>query len=132
MGYYSITTEICVDGIMNYINKYNDSFYCIMTYVLLKSCNCSENFCYRRENYKIYLYNNLAASCTIIQNNKLIEFTNHIYYLSDLKRFSFQFHMKKTEAVNGKTYSDLKSSRDLIFITAMPWFRLKSMNECKI
>jgi len=132
VGYYSLSTEICVDGIMQYIHKYKESFYCIMTYIILKTCNNIENFCYRKVDNKIYLYHNIAASCTILKQNKNIEFTNHIYYKEDLGAFTKHFHNKKIEAINGKTYSDLRESYDLIYITAMPWFRLKSMNNVRV
>lgn len=130
-GYYSITTEICIDGMMQYMKKYKESFYCLMTYLILKSCNKVDNLCYRRVDDKVYRYKNIAASCTVLMPTKNIDFTNHIYYKESLCEFSEQFHEKKEEAVNGRTYSDLTDSYDLVYITAMPWFRLKSMNNVR-
>lgn len=129
--HYSITTEICVEGIMDYIKKHNVSFYCIMTYVVLTACNKVDNFCYRRVNNEIRKYNKLAASVTIMKPSNNIDFTNHIYCREDLLEFTSLFDIQRDQAVEGKKYSDLRDSYDLIYITAMPWFRLKSMKNVR-
>lgn len=131
-SYYAITTEVCVDSILNYIKKYNNnSFYCIMNYLLLKSCMQVENFCYRREMDKIYVYNHLSTSCTVMREDDELDYTNQIKYFDSLELFSKEFHDKKKEAVEGKKHSDLKDSTNLIYVTTTPWFRMKMLNSVR-
>lgn len=129
--WYSVTIDICIDGIIRYMRKSNESFYCLMTYLILKACNKIDNFCYRRIGDRVYQYRNIAASCTVLMPTKNIDFTNHIYYKESLCEFSKQFHKKKEEVLSGRICSDLNGSYDLVYITAMPWFRLKSINNVR-
>lgn len=130
-SYYGIGTTLCIDGVLHYKKKYGVSFYCIMSYALLKACNKVINFRYRREGEIIYLYDNIACSCTILNKDKNIEFTNCIYYDEDIKRYQIEFEKKKQEAYEGKKQSDLKNKLNLIYISAMPWFNIRYMDNVR-
>lgn len=130
ISYYSVTTPIYVRDIVRFGKKYGISLYGLFTYVLLATNNEMENFCYRRENDCIYKYNIIDASCTFLQGEDL-QFSNRIVYEKDIKKFMNVFIEKKQEAENGKRKSNLSGNLNIIYLSTLPWFRLKNVTNVR-
>lgn len=130
-SYYGIGTTICIDGLIEYKKKYVASFYGLITYTIIKACNQVRNFRYRLQDNKICLYDNVACSCTVLKEDKNIEFTNFIFESNTLETFLEKFEKIRMLVLSDNKYPERKLKAGAIYLTAMPWFSIKYMDNAR-
>lgn len=130
ISYYSVTIPVYIKDMVKVEKKYGFSLYGLFAYVLLAANNEVLNFCYRRENDDIYKYNMIDASCTCLKDENL-QYSNRIIFKEDLREFMNLFMKKKQEAENGKQFSDLGGNSNIIYLSTLPWFRLKNVTSVR-
>lgn len=123
--YSSCSLIIDVDNIVNYSKNNNLSFYCLLSFLVLKTINEIDAFKYVLEEGKVYKYSKINTSISVLDATNQINFSKTIEY-NDFKSFYYEFSEKKKEAENNKI---LKYDNDYnkCYITCAPWMRVTSV-----
>lgn len=131
ISFYSVTTQIYVKEIVAFARKHRISLYGLFTYIILKANNEVPNFAYRRDGNDIYKYNRVDASCAMIKDNN-VQYTNRLVFNDRISEFMKEFIGKKDEIEKGKKKSNLYEDNNLVYITVLPWFRMKNVTNIRM
>lgn len=133
--YTGVVTQVNVTELVTYCKNHNISFYGSMIYNILKSLKEIDSFMigYGKENgqLKIYEYDNLAATATVLTNSNNLNFTRYIEYNDNFDIFINQFNKAKNDAENGLSYYKIDNLDNMnkIQITCMPWLSFSNFKD---
>ena len=114
-----VTTRINITNLYN-LGKKNDSCYGTLGYFIALAMNEIEEFKYRYEDKKIYLYEKIMPSYTQMLNDKTIGF--FACPLSEsYEKFIEKFKRINKDFVNSKN-SFQNNGQDVVWLSCAPWF----------
>lgn len=123
--YTGCTTIIDVDNLVRMAKENKISFYGLMTYYTIKALNEIDEFKYVLEENKIYKYDKINATFSVLKDNNQINFSRTIEY-SDFDKFIQDFNNAKLEAESDKNIPYIKDYNKC-YITCTPWMRVTSV-----
>ena len=126
--YTGVTTPINITNIIKYIKDNDITFYEMLCYIILQSINDIDEFKYCLEQGKVYKYDHINLSCTVLDSNNIMQFTNSIKYSNELKLFLKNFRKEKQDAELLIKDKEIQSVNN-IYISCVPWFRITSVKH---
>lgn len=121
--YMGIGIPVDITSIINYIEGKDISITEMLSYLVLKSINEVDDFKYCLENGEVYKYDKINLSFTVLNSEKMIQFTNIIEYDKQIQNFLGQFRKEKKDAELGRKCKG-KITVNNIYISCMPWCRV--------
>ena len=96
----------------------------------IKVPNKIENFKYRIENDKVYLYDTINASATILREDKTFGFSE-IEYDENLSNFESNFNNEVTRVQNTPGLFTKEYHENIIHFSALPWINFTSISHSR-
>ena len=125
--YYEVTSEINCDNIFKLSKQKKYSFYGLMIYLCLKSLNEIDEFKYFVEDKKVYKYDNICGSFSVLDYKYNLHFSE-IIELTNLTEFMKIFDKYKYNAENNlKTKT--KQINNVAYFTCFPWIKITSFKN---
>ena len=126
--YTGATVPINITNIIKYTKDNDITFYETLCYIILRSINDIDEFKYCFEKGDVYKYDYINLSCTVLNSDNIMQFTNVIEYNNDLKVFLKKFRKEKKDAELMKK-DKKKQSVNNIYVSCSPWFRFTSVKH---
>jgi len=128
--FWSVTTTIDVDSLVNYCKETKTSFYGAMSYVILYSCNTVQNFRLRCEEGKVYDYKQINAQFTALQNTGNTDITRRVHFNPNFNVFIREFVELKKETEECRIPPHPREMHDnVVFLSCLPWFRFSNFES---
>lgn len=124
--YLSVTSPVNVDYLVRLAKETHLSFYGLMSYAVLKTIQEIEEFKYVFDNGKIYKYDVINTSFTVLNAEQQLYFSPIVKFDEDLFVFLESFLTAKKMAEEGIS-ADKYLENNLAYITCLPWMRVTSM-----
>lgn len=124
--YLSVTSPVNVDYLVRLAKEAHLSFYALMSFVTMKTIQEIEEFKYVLDNEKIYKYDVINMTFTVLNNERQLRFSPMVEFDKDLFVFLERFLIAKKmgeEEIPSRDYSE----NNLVYITCLPWMRITSM-----
>lgn len=125
--YTGVTTLIDVDKIVKFSKKYEISFYGVMTFFTINAINKIDEFKYVLEENKIYKYDKINVTFSVLDSNNQINYSRTVEY-DNFKIFITKFNEAKLEAESNKRIHYSKDYNKC-YITCAPWMRTTSIQN---
>ncbi|WCM41638.1 chloramphenicol acetyltransferase [Flavobacterium sp. CBA20B-1] len=129
--FYGLTVEIDVTKAYEKAKALNTSFFIYYLYAALKTMNQLPAFKLRIDNGKVFQYNRIDASSTVLKKNETFGFS-HIIYQEDLELFQKSV---KNEIARVQQTDTLLTKDDygenIIHFSAIPWVNFTSLTHAR-
>lgn len=126
--YLSVTSPVNIDYLVKLSKEIHISFYALMSYVTMKTIQEIEDFKYVLDKDKIYKYDRVDATFTVLNNEKQLRFSPRVEFNEDLCVFLERFLTAKKLAEEDVNLND-ELENNLVYITTVPWMRITSMTN---
>lgn len=130
--FFGITTH--VDCTKAYHRSKNEgfSFYLYYLYQSLRAINESTSFRYRMESEKVWLYERIHASTTLLREDKTFAFT-FVPYTDTFEEFVQAARLEFDDAMNstGLRMSESTNRADVIHYSSIPWFPFTAISHAR-
>lgn len=122
--FVSVTVPVKVTNIYKF-SRINKGFYPIMSYIVMKAINEVEEFKYRFEDDKIYLYDKIDISITDVRKDGSIFFFLAPYE-EDLNKYLANYKVNRQKYLEQK---ELATSENfgLVWLSCTPWYKFTSL-----
>lgn len=128
--FWGATVEVdCTKG-YNWAKENGVSFYLYYLFQSMKAVNAVENFRYRYEDEKVYLYDDVGASATVLRENGTFGFS-HV---------GFQEHFSDFVVSANKEFSRVRATEDLVpgsasanvvHYSSVPWLKFTGLSHAR-
>lgn len=125
--YASGSLILNVDTIVKYCKNTKTSFYGVLTFLVLKTINEIDEFKYVLEDNKVFKYDKINTSISVLTKDNQINFTRTIEY-NDFKTFINSFIKLKQEAENDQIQK-YEKDYNKCYISCTPWMRVTSVSN---
>lgn len=128
--FFGITADVeCTHAYQNYKNL-NTSFFLYYLHCSLVAVNSIEEFRYRIEDEKIYVYDEVGASATINRTDGTFGFS-YINFHKDFKTFE-QIALAEIERVRADNrLIPGSASANIIHYSSIPWIKFTSLSHAR-
>ena len=106
------------------------SFFVYYLHKTIVAVNKIENFRYRIEEDKVYLYDTINASATILREDKTFGFSE-IEYDENLSNFESNFNNEATRVQNTPGLFTKEYHENIIHFSALPWINFTSISHSR-
>lgn len=125
--YVSVTANINIHKLLDYSRKHKISFYGLMSYLIMKTLNGIEQFKYVLEKGRVYKYDSIGISFSVLDENKQLNFSRTIG--SDVfEDFIKEFKEAKEEAEGNEKIS-YGYKQNKVYLTCVPWVNFTSLQN---
>ena len=124
--FYAVTFTQDVTKLYDYTKAHGLSFYHALTYLVTKAVNRVENFRYDIEGGKVVLLDERVPSFTELRRETELFYFVNVRASGTMEEFCTQAAEK---AAAQTTLFGEEDTRDLIFISCLPWVELTSMTN---
>lgn len=124
--YLSVASPVNVDYLVRLAKETHLSFYALMSFVTMKTIQEIEEFKYVLDNEKIYKYEVINMSFTVLNAEQQVRFSPTVKFDEDLFVFLERFLTAKKMGEEEIPLSEY-SENNLVYITCLPWMRITSM-----
>lgn len=122
-----ITTTLNITNVLYLAKNTNSSFYGTMLYYVLMSMNEIDDYKYgygkdKDNNIKVYKYDDIAATSTVLNCNHILNFTRYVKYDNDYYKFIQDFTKAKEDTEKGIDYYKIPNLDNMnkIQVTCLP------------
>ena len=112
------------------VKKLGVSFFVYYLHKTIVAVNKIENFRYRIENNKIYCYDTINASATILREDKTFGFSE-IEYDENLSNFESNFNNEAIRVQNTPGLFTKEYHENIIHFSALPWINFTSISHSR-
>lgn len=126
--YLNVTAPINIDYLVMLAKEMHISFYALMSYITMKTIQEIDEFKYVIDNGKIYKYDVINMSFTVLNKEQQVRFSPVVEFDQDLFTFLERFLMAKKmgkEEIVSQEYLE----NNLVYITCLPWMRITSITH---
>lgn len=127
-AYFSVTIDFDVTLIYNHAKQHNLSFFVLYLHACMKAINSVENFKYRIEGDKVFIYEIIHASATILREDNTFGFS-FIIFDQKFEEFNKNFNLEKERVQSSKNLFPEKRAVNCVYCSAMQWFNFSSHKE---
>ncbi len=126
--FFSISANVEITKLYHYVKKNDLSFFGMMLYAVMNTCNQIEEFKYRIRGNDVVVHDTVHPSYTVQASDNLFRFVNS-YYQDNLHEFLNSVDNDIDNAKIGSGLSDDPSRDDLIYISSIPWITFTSITH---
>lgn len=128
--FFGITTPIDCTIAMKRVKEIEIPFFVYYLHKTLEAINKVENFRLRIENKKVYLYNEIDASATIMREDKTFGFS-FMKFHEDINEFN-KMAQKEIERIQSTTGIFTREyPENIIHFSAVPWINFTSLTHSR-
>lgn len=128
--YFGITTNLDCTNLYKEAKKKNIPFNSLLLHTIMETVNKTEEFKIRIEDDKLFIYNKINISSTIMRDDNMFCFS---YFDHDKNFEQFQLNLEKETTERKKTkglpLDDNNGRIDVIHYSAVPWFSFTEMHH---
>jgi len=124
--YLGITSPINIDYLVNFSKETHISFYALMSYIVMKTIQEIDEFKYVLDKDKIYKYDKINMSFTVLNEDLELRFSPMVTYDNDMLIFLKRFLNAKSIAEKNRN-ENTNSENNIVYITCTPWMRVTSL-----
>lgn len=126
--FFATTIQIDVTAAYNHAKTNKVSFFACYLHACMKAINAIENFKFRIEDDKVYVYDEIAASATIARPDNTYGFS-FICYSEEFSIFNANFLKERERIVNSTDLFPPVNSADCVYCSAIPWLNFTGHKE---
>ncbi len=128
--FFGLTVEVDCSIAYEKCKKENISFFLYYLYLSTKAINSIENFRYRIEGDKVYVYDKINAAATISRPDHTFGFS-HIIYDEELSNFieNAEKEISRIRSGSGLMLEDVRQNE--IHYSAIPWMKFSSLSHSR-
>lgn len=129
LPFYNTCFNIEITGLPDFAKSRSLSLMNCITFLTMKSLLQIENFLYRLENGKVYLYENLDLSMTYLRENEKLFGITTVEYNEDLG--TFDRNVKEAIRKSDQYFDDslLQNRSNFVYISTLPWISFTSIDH---
>lgn len=130
-SFYGITVILDCTKALEIAKKKNIPFYIYYLHKTIVAVNKIENFRYRIIDDKVYLYDEIHVSATVLREDKTFGFSFMKYYQDEQKFYKkTQNEIKRVQQTQGLITTEFKEP-NLIHFSAIPWLDFTSLSHAR-
>jgi chloramphenicol O-acetyltransferase type A len=128
--FFGTTIQFDCTKAYNTSKKLGVSFFVYYLHKTLTAVNNIENFKYRIQDEKVYLYDKINVSSTILRDDKTFGFSE-IEYDENLSNFIENYTLEATRVKNTTGLITRAFSENLVHFSALPWINFTSISHSR-
>jgi len=128
--FFNITAQVDVSEMYAYCKKENLSFFLTSLHHSTKICNDIENFRYRLEGEKIWIYNKISAGSTVLFEDNTFGFA-YFDMVEDLNKFVADGQNTIDQLKKNRHFSPKHDMESLIHYSVIPWVSFTSFQHAR-
>jgi chloramphenicol O-acetyltransferase type A len=128
--FYNICSNIEVTELHKYCKDSGSSFFLASLYLSIKAANEIPEFRYRIEEDKVFIYDKVHPSSTVLNEDKTFGFCDFTYY-DMFKEFEQNGKVSVDETIKAKSLTTKEYRNDVIHYTTIPWISLTSLTHAR-
>ncbi|QNF31992.1 chloramphenicol acetyltransferase [Adhaeribacter swui] len=130
--FFSLVTNVDATAAYKKVKTVGGSFYLYYLYQSLAAVNTIENFRYRIEEDKVFCYDTIHASPTVLRDDTTFGFS-FFEFQADFKNFAEGANraIEKIKALSGLGLNENTGRLDVIHYSAIPWVSFTSLSHAR-
>jgi chloramphenicol O-acetyltransferase type A len=129
LPFYNITFQLDVSGLRPWVKSQGFSFTNTMIHLTTKTMMTIENFLYRYEDGKIYLYSHLDPSITYLKKGEELFRMINLKWMDELGDFDRNSKRLCEESREFLDFSGMDDRSNFVFISAIPWLPFTALDH---
>ncbi|WP_281615517.1 CatA-like O-acetyltransferase [Flammeovirga sp. SubArs3] len=125
---FSLTANVCIDGLIHQKKQNNASLHHLYHFYMLKVMNEIEEFRYRIINDKVYYFDEVYGGTTILKEDKTFTFC-YLDWYPDFDRFTANAKKAIDAIKKGNAFELKENDYPIIHCTTIPWVAFTNMSN---
>ncbi|AZQ63667.1 hypothetical protein EI427_15975 [Flammeovirga pectinis] len=125
---FSVTANICIDGLIQFKKEHTASLHLLYHYFMLKAMNEVEEFKIRIIDEKIYAFDTVYGGTTILKEDETFSFV-YLDWFQDFEVFSKVGKAAIQKIIDGEPFEYKENDYPIIHCTTVPWIQFTSVQN---